>query len=123
MNKNNLNDFLDDYARTHSPEPSRALLDNIMAIPREVEQGQSFKLPSKISEWFLFLVPRLSGLTAACVLGLYIGGTSSSALAEDEIAEIDSYIIEASIDGEEFDDEVVPLLDVEEFIFVEENAQ
>jgi hypothetical protein len=122
MNKNKLNDFLDDYAKAHSPEPSRALLDNIMAIPREVEQGQSFNLPSKISEWFLFLVPRLSGLTAACVLGLYLGGTSSSALAEDEIAEIDSYVIEVTEDGEELEDEAGPLLDVEEFIFVEENT-
>ncbi|MDG1858476.1 MAG: hypothetical protein P8I94_05200 [Emcibacteraceae bacterium] len=122
MNKNKLNDFLDDYARTHNPEPSRSLLDNIMAVPRNVEQGQSFNLPSKISEWFLFLVPRLSGLTAACVLGLYLGGASSSALAEDEIAEIDSYVIEAPIDGEELGDEEEPLLDVEEFIFDEEEA-
>jgi hypothetical protein len=122
MNKDNLNSFLDDYAKVNNPEPSRVLLNRIMAIPREVEQEHFFNLPNKLSDWFLFLVPRLSGLTAACVLGLYLGGTSSSALAEDEIAEIESYVLEASEQDVYLDDEVDTLLDVEDFIFVEDDA-
>lgn len=123
MNKDTLNDYLEEYARTHSPEPSRALVDSIMSIPREVEQNPEFRLPGKLGDWFLFLVPRVSGLTAACALGLYMGSAGGSALAEDEIAEIDQevfVIAESNVpvtEGEE------ALLDLEEFIFVEETVE
>ena len=120
MTKSKLNDYLDDYAKNHSPEPSRALVDRIMAVPRTVEQDQVFILPRKLSDWFLFLVPRLSGLTAACMLGLYMGGGGISALAEDEIEQFAFVAEEMGIDLKE---NVDTLLDVEEFIFVEENEQ
>ncbi len=123
MNENKLNNYLDEYAKTYSPEPSRALVDSIMAIPRTVEQDQGFHLPTKLSDWFLFLVPRLSGLTAACVLGLYLGGAGSSSLAEDEIAEMDFLTYEVAEDGINLEENVDTLLDVEEFIFVEEDVQ
>jgi hypothetical protein len=123
MNENKLNDYLDEYAKTYSPEPSRALVDSIMAIPRTVAQDQGFHLPTKLSDWFLFLVPRLSGLTAACVLGLYMGSAGSSALAEDEIAEMDFLTYEVAEDGINLEENVDTLLDVEEFIFVEEDVQ
>lgn len=123
MNENKLNNYLDEYAKTYSPEPSRALVDSIMAIPRTVEQDQGFHLPTKLSDWFLFLVPRLSGLTAACVLGLYMGSAGSSALAEDEIAEMDFLTYEVAEGGINLEENVDTLLDVEEFIFVEEDVQ
>lgn len=123
MNENKLNDYLDEYAKTYSPEPSRALVDSIMAIPRTVEQDQGFHLPTKLSDWFLFLVPRLSGLTAACVLGLYMGSAGSRALAEDEIAEMDFLTYEVAEGGINLEENVDTLLDVEEFIFVEEDVQ
>ncbi|MBT5073791.1 MAG: hypothetical protein HOH18_06055 [Kordiimonadaceae bacterium] len=125
MNDMKLNEYLNDYAKSHSPEPSRDLIDNIMRVPREVEQEASIlsvEIPSKISEWFLFLVPRISGLTAACVMGIYFGGAGSSALAEDEIDDIDQTLIEVE-QGIILDEEVDTLLDLEEFIFVEEAAQ
>lgn len=123
MNENKLNDYLDEYAKNYSPEPSRALVDSIMSIPRTVEQDEWFHLPTKLSDWFLFLVPRLSGLTAACVLGLYMGSAGSSALAEDEIAEMDFITYEVAEDGINLEENVDTLLDVEEFIFVEEDVQ
>lgn len=123
MNENKLNNYLDEYARNHSPEPSRTLVDSIMAIPRTIEQDQGFGFPTKLSDWFLFLVPRLSGLTAACVLGLYMGSAGSSALAEDEIAEMDQLSYEVLETGIDLEENVDTLLDVEEFIFVEEDAQ
>ena len=125
MNDMKLNEYLNDYAKSHSPEPSRDLIDNIMRVPREVEQEASIlsvEIPSKISEWFLFLVPRISGLTAACVMGIYFGGAGSSALAEDEIDDIDQTLIEVE-QGIILDEEDDTLLDLEEFIFVEEAAQ
>lgn len=114
MNEIKLNEYLDDYARSHSPEAGRELLGTIMAIPREVDQQS--KASWKISDWFLFLVPRLSGLTAACVLGLYMGSASGSALAEDELAGFDDVIapLEQLENGT-----VTALVDVEDFIFVE----
>ena len=123
MTKNKLNDYLDDYAKNHSPEPSRALVDSIMAIPRTVEQDQGFSLPTKLSDWFLFLVPRLSGLTAACLLGLYMGGAGNSLLAEDEIVELEQFAFVVEETGIDWEENVDMLLDVEEFIFVEENEQ
>lgn len=122
MNKDKLDEYLNDYAKSHSPEPSRNLIDNIMKVPREVEQEVSIlstEFPSRISDWLLFLVPRLSGLTAACVMGIYFGSAGSSALAEDEIEVIDQTVIEAD-QGIILDAEVETLLDLEEFIFVEE---
>lgn len=123
MNENKVNEYLDDYARNNSPEPSRVLIDSIMAIPRNVEQEQGYHLPTKLSDWFLFLVPRLSGLTAACVLGLYMGSAGSSALAEDEIAEMELLTFEVAEAGIDLEENVDTLLDVEEFIFVEEDVQ
>lgn len=120
-----LNEYLNDYAKSHSPEPSRSLIDNIMRVPREVEQSSSIlsaEVPSKIRDWFLFLVPRISGLTAACVMGIYFGSAGSSALAEDEIAIIDQDVIEAE-EGIILDEEAETLLDLEEFIFAEEAEQ
>lgn len=123
MNDIKIDQYLDEYGKNHSPEPSRDLINNIMAIPREVEQDAGFfalDLPSKLSGWFLFLIPRLSGLTAACVLGIYFGGAGSSALAEDEIAVFDQEIIEIAEGSIILDENVDTLLDVEEFIFIEE---
>lgn len=121
MNDVKLNEYLNDYGRTHSPDPSRALIDGILAIPREVEQQS--KVSWNIGDWFLFIVPRLSGLTAACVLGIYMGGAGGSALAEDEIAEIDQYEIQVTDESIILDENADTLLDVEEFIFVEEPTQ
>ena len=118
MNDIKLNEYLDAYGKSHSPEANKTLLDNIMAIPRNIDQHS--KISWKISDWFLFLVPRLSGLTAACVLGLYMGSAGSSALAEDEIAEIDAGTFVVADAGFVIDAEANALLDVEEFIFVEE---
>lgn len=126
MNDNNIDQYLDQYGKNHSPEPSRDLINNIMAIPREVEQEAGFltlDLPVRLSEWFLFLIPRLSGLTAACVLGIYFGSAGSSALAEDEIAAFDQEVYEFADGSIILDENVETLLDVEEFIFVEEIAQ
>ena len=123
MTKNKLNDYLDDYAKNHSPKPSRALVGSIMAIPRTVEQDQGFSLPTLLSDWFLFLVPRLSGLTAACLLGLYMGGAGNSLLAEDEIVELEQFAFVVEETGIDLEENVDTLLDVEEFIFVEENEQ
>ena len=121
MNDIKLNEYLNDYGKAHSPDPSRELIDSIMAIPREVEQRS--KISWNISDWFLFLVPRLSGLTAACVLGIYMGGAGGTALAEDEIAEIDQYEVQMSDESFILDENADTLLDIEEFIFVEEAAQ
>ena len=121
MNEVKLNEYLKEYGKSHSPEPSRVLIDNIMNIPREVEQLSGFSW--KISDWFLFLVPRLSGLTAACVMGIYMGGAGSSALAEDEFAVIDQDIIITADAGIIIDENAGTLLDVEEFIFVEDAVQ
>jgi len=121
MNDIKLNEYLDAYGKSHSSEASRGLMDNIMAIPRNVDQHS--KISWKISDWCLFLVPRLSGLTAACVLGLYTGSAGSSGLAEDEIAEIDAGTFVVSDAGFVIDADANTLLDVEEFIFVEEPKQ
>jgi hypothetical protein len=94
-----------------------------MAIPRTVEQDQGFSLPTLLSDWFLFLVPRLSGLTAACLLGLYMGGAGNSLLAEDEIVELEQFAFVVEETGIDLEENVDTLLDVEEFIFVEENEQ
>ncbi len=111
---NKLNDYLDEYAKSHSLNARRELIDSIMEIPRNVEQQakiSSTNLWLNIRDWGLFLVPRLSGLTAACVLGLYMGSAGGAALAEDELAR-------DLLDQEQ--SEVVALLDVEEFIFAED---
>ncbi len=121
MNDLKLNEYLNAYGKSHSPEPSRALIDNIMAIPREIDQSPGFSW--NISDWFLFLVPRLSGLTAVCILGIYMGGAGSSALAEDEIAVINSQTFEIVGAGGVSEGDAEPLLDVEEFIFAEEQVQ
>lgn len=121
MNDQKLNDYLDEYGKFNSPEPSRALVDNIMAIPREMDQSPSFSWD--IRDWFVFLVPRLSGLTAVCVLGIYMGSAGGTALAEDEIAIIDQEVFEVAEAAVTLDETAETLLDVEEFIFVEEVAQ
>ena len=71
MNEVKLNEYLKEYGKSHNPEPSRALIDNIMNIPREVEQLSGFSW--KISDWFLFLVPRLSGLNGGMCHGYLYG--------------------------------------------------
>tara|TARA_R110002096_G_scaffold416576_3_gene619788 strand:- start:234780 stop:235145 length:366 start_codon:yes stop_codon:yes gene_type:complete len=121
MNEEKLNEYLNDFGKAHSPEPSRALIDSIMRVPHEIEKETSFSWNMK--DWFLFLVPRLSGLTAACIMGIYLGGAGSSALAEDEIAVIEQEVIFMADAGIVLDENVETLLDVEEFIFVEEQAQ
>ncbi|MCC3860071.1 hypothetical protein [Pseudemcibacter aquimaris] len=123
MNESKLNEYLDEYARKYSPEPSRALVDSIMDIPREVEQNPVFSLPKRLSDWFLFLVPRLSGLTAACALGLYMGSAGGTALAEDEIAEIEQEAFNIAGGETVLDENTETLLDLEEFIFVEETVE
>ncbi|MCP5381938.1 MAG: hypothetical protein H6912_06170 [Kordiimonadaceae bacterium] len=118
MNDSKLNELLNEYQKTHSPEPSRALIDKIMRVPHEIEQTSGFSW--KLSDWIVFLVPRLSGLTAALVMGIYMGGAGSSALAEDEIAEIDQGNIIVADLGSALSENSDALLDVEELIFVEE---
>lgn len=118
MNDIKLNEYLDEYGKKYSPEPSRQLIDKIMRIPYEVEQKSVFSWSFR--EWTLFLVPRLSGLTAACVMGIYLGGAGSTALAEDEVAVFDSEAYEGEIMLDENED---ALLDVEDFIFYEDPAQ
>lgn len=121
MNEVELNDYLNEYGKAHSPEPSRELIDNILRVPHNVEQSAGFSWNMK--EWFIYLVPRLSGLTAACVMGIYMGGAGSSALAEDEIAVFDQETFLIAGSGIVLDENVEALLDVEEFIFVEDAAQ
>jgi len=121
MNEVKLNDYLDEYGKTHNPEPSRELIDNIMRVPHEVEQSAGFSWNMK--DWFIYLLPRLSGLTAACVMGIYMGSAGSSALAEDEIFVFDQYVVIMADNGIVLDENVEALLDVEEFIFVEEATQ
>ena len=121
MDDQKLNDYLDEYGKFHSPEPSRALIDNIMAIPREMDQSPSFSWD--IRDWFMFLVPRLSGLTAVCVLGIYMGSAGGTALAEDEIEIIDGQMFEVADAAITLDPNVDTLLDIEEFIFIEEPTQ
>ena len=121
MNEEMLNDSLNEYGKSHSPEPSRKLIDSIMRVPHEVEQ--QLTISWKISDWILFLVPRLSGLTAACIMGIYMGSAGNSALAEDEIASIDQDTFVVADAGIILDENVDTLLDVEEFIFVEESMQ
>jgi len=121
MNDIKLNEYLNDYGKANSPEPSRMLVDSIMAIPHQVEQNSMISW--KITDWCLFLVPRLSGLTAACVLGLYMGSAGSAALAEDELAEIEADLFVTADTSIVIDADAETLLDVEEFIFVEEPAQ
>lgn len=121
MNDIKLNEYLNEYGKKHSPEPSRNLIDKIMRIPHEVEQQSVFSWSFR--EWTLFLVPRLSGLTAACIMGIYVGGAGSTALAEDEILVFDSEayeVVDSTITLDENDDR---LLDVEEFIFIEDVTQ
>lgn len=121
MNDTELNDYLKDYGKAHSPEPSRELIDNIMRVPHDVEQSSGFSWNMK--DWFIYIVPRLSALTAACVMGVYMGGAGSSALAEDEIAVFDQETSLMADSGIVLDENVEALLDVEEFIFVEDAAQ
>ena len=121
MNDNKLNEYLNDYGNAHSPEPSRVLIDSIMRVPHEIDQSANFSWNMK--DWVLFLIPRLSGLTAACVMGVYLGGASNSALAEDEMAEINQDTIIMADAGIVLDENVETLLDVEEFIFIEDQAQ
>lgn len=52
-----------------------------------------------------------------------MGSAGSSALAEDEIAEMDFLTYEVAEDGINLEENVDTLLDVEEFIFVEEEVQ
>lgn len=118
MNDIKLNEYLDEYGKKYSPEPSRQLIDKIMRIPHEVEQQSVFSWSFR--EWILFLVPRLSGLTAACVMGIYLGGAGSTALAEDEVAVFDIETYEGEVMLDENGD---TLLDVEDFIFYEDPAQ
>lgn len=121
MNDAKLNEYLNEYGKNHNPEPSRELVDKIMRIPYEVEQKSVFSW--NFREWTLFLVPRLSGLTAACVMGIYVGGTGSTALAEDEIAVLDGETFAFAENSIVLDENADTLLDVEDFIFVEESAQ
>ena len=118
MNDAKLNELLNEYKKTHSPEPSRALIDKIMRVPHEIEQTSGFSW--KLSDWIVFLVPRLSGLKAALVMGIYMGGAGSSALAEDEIAEIDQGSMIVADAGSNLNDSEDALLNVEELIFIEE---
>ena len=121
MNDVKLNEYLNEYGRNHSPEPSRQLVDRIMRIPHEVDQQSVFSW--SIREWTVFLVPRLSGMTAACIMGIYVGGAGSTALAEDEILAFDSETFDVAESSILLDENADVLLDVEEFIFVEESAQ
>ncbi len=121
MNDVKLNEYLNEYGKSHSPEPSRELIDRIMRVPHEVEQGSVFSWSFR--EWTMFLVPRLSGMTAACVMGIYLGGAGSTALAEDEILAFDAESYDVAQSAIILDENADVLLDVEEFIFVEESAQ
>lgn len=121
MNDAKLNEYLNEYGKKYSPEPSRELIDKILRVPHEVEQKSVFSW--NFREWTVFLVPRLSGLTAACVMGIYLGGTGSTALAEDEIAVLDGETYTFVENAIVLDENAEELLDLEEFIFVEESAQ
>ena len=56
-------------------------------------------------------------------MGIYMGSAGSSALAEDEFAVIDQDVIITADAGIILGEDADALLDVEEFIFVEDAAQ
>ena len=84
-----------------APEPGPALTASILAIPRSARQerrgfGWSFG--------FLPALPRFAGLTAAAVMGFYIGTTSlfqpgQSMTAEAETVNISDYVFGDTIDA------------------------
>jgi hypothetical protein len=95
MNNDKLKSFFISHQKTYEADISRALMDNIMAIP-ENESRENLSLSvdtlSLISAWqikfslsrlFTFLMPRVSGLVAACILGLYFGGFDKTMAADD----------------------------------------
>jgi hypothetical protein len=52
-----------------------------------------------------------------------MGGAGNSLLAEDEIVELEQFAFVVEETGIDLEENVDTLLDVEEFIFVEENEQ
>ena len=110
MNEVKLNEYLNIYAKEYNQKPTTDLVNRIMDIPNSVEQNP--KLSWCLSDWFLFLIPRISGLTAACIMGLYVGGLGNTANAEDELFEADFATIED-----------INLVADEDLIFVEDVVQ
>ena len=121
MNNQKLNNYLDAYGKANSPEVGPALLNSIMDIPYENDQDEKLSWDPK--NIFIFLMPRISALTAFCLMGIYMGSAGSSALAEDEAAEID-YKITFDPNSKIFiSDNLNTLLDIEGLIFVEEKIK
>lgn len=88
MNDDKLKSFFISHQKTYKADISRALMDNIMAIP-ENEARDTLSLISaeqikfSLSRLFTFLMPRVSGLAVACILGLYLGGFDQTMAADD----------------------------------------
>lgn len=121
MNNEKLNKYLYAYGKANSPVAGPLLINSIMDIPNKIDQDENLSWNSK--NIFVFIIPRLSALTAFCLMGIYMGGVGSSALAEDEIAEID-YEISFNLNSKIFiSDNLNTLLDVEDIIFVEEKIK
>ena len=77
MNNQKLNNYLDAYGKANSPEAGPALLNSIMDIPYENDQDEKLSWDPK--SIFIFLMPRISALTAFCLMGIYMGSAGSSA--------------------------------------------
>ena len=71
MNDKNLDVFLRVYQSETDQEPSRKLMDNILAVP---EQRRSFSFNPL--QWFDMMMPKAVGWALTCCLGIYIGLSS-----------------------------------------------
>ena len=101
MSDDKLNVFFKSHKKLYEGGVSQALVDNIMAIPeREFDNKMSFMsselIKVSVSKFITFLIPRVSGLAAACILGLYFGGLDQS-LTADEMNYLDTEYAEVMI--------------------------
>ena len=101
MSDDKLNVFFKSHKKLYEGGVPQALVDNIMAIPeREFDNKMSFMsselIKVSVSKFITFLIPRISGLAAACILGLYFGGLDQS-LTADEMNYLDTEYAEVMI--------------------------
>lgn len=96
MSDHKLDDFFKSYKNLHTPEVSRGLLEGILVIPEMEMKRTKFSILKqessilKIAEVkYSFarllgvLMPRASGLAAACLLGVYFGNVSGAVVADE----------------------------------------
>lgn len=106
MEQTELDNYLAAFAKATDLPPSRQVRDRILAVPDQMV-AQKRQVWNPVS-WFDMLLPKAIGWSLTCVLGIYVGLTSSEqvgASLDDEIYyyEQTQQIIAESLSPEETD--------------------